>query len=390
MTVTTDPTFYAPRACFLPPIPELEIAADLLLDAADALLASQYERAGGLLRQADMPVLRDYALRIMGREDRWIHRRRSVPAMPAVASRAGQRMPAAAMERALYARDGWRCRFCGCRVVVKPARDRMRRLLPGAIRLDVSARDYHAALLALTAVPDHVVPHSHGGGNELDNLVTACWPCNNGRGGYRLEEMGLADPRSRAPMVDAWDGLSRLLGPALPSVCPQWPNPSTFPAMMGATGRASDSSEPGAGSVAVAGPGRRQARHTASWLARLDELQPGLTDRLIAFAESCADLGVSYRVNEVMVFRMPTQDGVIHPMAVEATGELCVPWFIGEWKSQFRRFAEAVAQAIPGAVAVESPKQWIVKRGGRKPDAFALLAAGDAVRHALADLRAVL
>jgi HNH endonuclease len=388
--MTMDPTFHAPRNCFLSPIPELDIAADLLADAADALLASQHERTGELLRSADMPVLRDYALRIMGPEDRWIHRRRSVPAPPAAELKAVQRNPSVPVERMLYARDGWRCRFCGCRVVTKPARDRMRRLLPGAIRVDVPAREYHAAFLALTAVPDHVAPHSLGGGSEPENLVTACWPCNNGRGAYRLEEMGLADPRSRPPMVDTWDGLSRLLSPALPSACRQPANTSTFPVMTDATGR--DSSEPVARGVAMASAGRRPARQTparpAPWLARLEELRPGLTGRLIAFADSCADLGVSYGVNDVLVFRIPTPDGIINPMAVEATGELCIPWLIGEYKPQFRRFAEAVAEAIPGADVIESRKQWIVKQGGRKPDALALLAAADAVRQALEDLRA--
>lgn len=365
--MTMDPAFYAPRTCFLPPIPELDIAADLLADAADALLAAQPERAGRLLRQADMPVLRDYALRIMGREDRWIHRRRDVPGLPAATARVGRRMPPAAMERALYARDGWRCRFCGCRVVVKPARDRMRRLLRDAIRVDVAARDYHAAFLALTAVPDHVVPHSHGGGNDLDNLVTACWPCNNGRGAYRLEEMGLADPRSRPPLVDAWDGLSRLLGPAPASERRLRPDPP--------------------GSAVPAGP---TMVRRAPWFADLGKRRPGLADSLIAFAESCSDAGVSYGVDSVLVFRMSTRDGMILPIAVEETGELCIPWFIGVWKTQFRRFAEAVAGAIPGGSTVESPKQWIVKQKGKKPDASALLAAADPVRHALADLRVAL
>lgn len=89
----------------------------------------------------------------------------------------------------------------------------MRAMLPGAIRLGPSAKDYHAAFLALNAVPDHLVPHAAGGGNDLENLVTACWPCNNGRGAYSLEEMGLVDPRSRTPVInqDGWDGLRRVI-----------------------------------------------------------------------------------------------------------------------------------------------------------------------------------
>jgi len=53
--------FLAPRACFLAPIPELEIAADLLAAAADALLAGDLNLARVKLRQANDPVLYKYA-----------------------------------------------------------------------------------------------------------------------------------------------------------------------------------------------------------------------------------------------------------------------------------------------------------------------------------------
>src|SRR5438105_1389750 len=58
------------------------------------------------------------------------------------------------VESLMYGRDGWRCRFCGCRVVLKLARDRIVKLLPGVVRLGPRMRDCHAAFLALSAVPD--------------------------------------------------------------------------------------------------------------------------------------------------------------------------------------------------------------------------------------------
>ena len=58
--------------------------------------------------------------------------------------------------RALFARDGWRCVYCG----------------DGTARLTL----------------DHVVPRSRGGDSVWENVVTACGPCNLRKGDRLLEE----------------------------------------------------------------------------------------------------------------------------------------------------------------------------------------------------------
>ena len=35
---------------------------------------------------------------------------------------------------------------------------------------------------------DHAIPRSRGGGDELENLVPACWTCNNRKGDRTVEE----------------------------------------------------------------------------------------------------------------------------------------------------------------------------------------------------------
>jgi HNH endonuclease len=211
--VTQSVDFWAPRACLSAPIPELHRAADLLSGAADALLAGHDDFARDLLQEADMPALFAHARRIMGPEDPMIHRRRTVDDAGPSPAQITVRMPTAQEVSSLHIRDGWRCRFCGCRVVLPQARDRMRAALPGAIRWG-EQQGWHAAFYALTASPDHVVPQAQGGSNHPDNLVTACWPCQFGRNGWSLEEVGLIDPRARPPVADGWDGLARLLAPA--------------------------------------------------------------------------------------------------------------------------------------------------------------------------------
>ena len=61
--------------------------------------------------------------------------------------------------RALFARDGWRCVYCGTAC--------------GRLTLD------------------HVVPRSRGGDSVWENVVTSCAPCNLRKGDRLSEEIGL-------------------------------------------------------------------------------------------------------------------------------------------------------------------------------------------------------
>jgi 5-methylcytosine-specific restriction endonuclease McrA len=74
--------------------------------------------------------------------------------------------------RALFARDGWRCVYCG------------------------------AASGRLTL--DHVVPRSRGGDSTWDNVVTSCAPCNLRKGNRLLHEVHMElphPPRPPAPVL---------------------------------------------------------------------------------------------------------------------------------------------------------------------------------------------
>jgi 5-methylcytosine-specific restriction endonuclease McrA len=85
--------------------------------------------------------------------------------------------------RALFARDGWRCVYCGSS--------------SGRLTLD------------------HVVPRSRGGESVWENVVTACSPCNLRKGNRLLEESGLKLhrlPRPPAPVL-----FIHLATPSIPS-----------------------------------------------------------------------------------------------------------------------------------------------------------------------------
>src|ERR671919_734377 len=74
--------------------------------------------------------------------------------------------------RALFARDGWRCAYCGTTA--------------GRLTLD------------------HVVPRSRGGDSIWENVVTSCAPCNLKKGNRLLEEARMVlrtKPRAPAPVL---------------------------------------------------------------------------------------------------------------------------------------------------------------------------------------------
>lgn len=65
----------------------------------------------------------------------------------------------------LFARDGYRCQYCGRH------------------RAQLRHREF------LTR--DHVIPISRGGDNTWSNVVTACSPCNNRKGSHLSAEVGM-------------------------------------------------------------------------------------------------------------------------------------------------------------------------------------------------------
>ena len=122
-------------------------------------------------------------------------------------------MPSAAQQYEIMLRDGFRCRFCGSCVLVKEAHRVFAREFPLEARLGGINETKHFGLATLTASVDHLVPYARGGNNNPRNLVTACGPCQFGRNQWTLEEVQVEDPWNHPPILDIWDGLSRLRRP---------------------------------------------------------------------------------------------------------------------------------------------------------------------------------
>ena len=128
--------------------------------------AEMLERGEGMLRSETMVLDRPAVIRLVSfvRVPRDIHRRRIT-------------------RRAVLARDGWICQYCGS--------DR-----PG-----------------LTV--DHVIPRSRGGESVWENIVASCAPCNR-RKGNRLPREVSMHPRNR-PSPPGPTVFIRIASPRVPA-----------------------------------------------------------------------------------------------------------------------------------------------------------------------------
>lgn len=123
-----------------------------------------------------------------------------------VADREAQRMPDASLQKTIFDRDGWRCRWCTTPVIHPAANRRMTAEFPDLYPGGPKNTSYHGLILSSQGSIDHVLPHSLGGTNDENNLVAACWPCQFARGEIDFTVLNLDDPRDREPIIDTWDG----------------------------------------------------------------------------------------------------------------------------------------------------------------------------------------
>ena len=195
------------------PIPEIYEARNYLDEAVTAHLLGNTGKASELIKLADMPIIREWTESIWGANSPYVIHRKindSIPILPK-GERVKIRMPNSSEKNKLHQRDGFHCRFCGVPLIRKEVRIAIKNIYPESLQWGTKNIEQHSAFQAMWLQYDHLLPHSRGGNNDLDNIVITCAPCNYGRTDRLIEEVGLLNPFSHPPVQSSWDGLEHIL-----------------------------------------------------------------------------------------------------------------------------------------------------------------------------------
>ncbi len=197
------------KRCFREPILEIFDVVRYLDAAVSAHLSGNVKVAEDLFLLANNKKVKDWLGSVWGKNSPYvkINKKPFLHIQP----KAKNRMPNAHMKRELLKRDGYHCRFCGIPVIRAEVRKFLYKIYSKVIPWEGTVATQHAGFECLWLQYDHVVPHSAGGKNNLDNLVITCAACNYGKMDYTLDELGLLDPRDYPPVKSTWDGLERVL-----------------------------------------------------------------------------------------------------------------------------------------------------------------------------------
>ena len=198
------------KTCLREPIRELFAAAEALENAQMAHLAGDRRKVIDLIHETNSTLLRDWTESLWGKNSPYVKPKPTSLVHPQISKefRISVRMPNSRERKILVERDGYHCRYCGVPVIPAETRSRISFLYPEAKIWGRTNASQHAAFQAMWLQYDHVLPHSRGGDNSIDNVVISCAPCNFGKMDFAVDELGIEDPRRRAPMKSSWFGLA--------------------------------------------------------------------------------------------------------------------------------------------------------------------------------------
>jgi len=193
----------------------------LLRRAIECALQGHHQAARSVLASIDSQRLiseRKAALRLrrtlLARTKIWGHPTGS--ATQRVTAQGLKRVPVPVSTMlATFQRDKFVCRYshCGKRTIYVPVLRALSALFPDLITYNSNWRPFEDHILYWTfgASVDHAIPFPHGGTSDPQNLITACYQCNDLKNMLLASDLGWTvgdiDPD------DDWDGLMAYLSP---------------------------------------------------------------------------------------------------------------------------------------------------------------------------------
>jgi DNA-directed RNA polymerase subunit RPC12/RpoP len=207
-----EPSKWSAFAPLTPPA-WFEGQAVLLCEAAEEAANGRREKAIGILGQIRGHEMYEW-FDVHGQNSGW-HRANwfKIAAVKISPEEMDSIRSPVAYEKQVYERDGYKCRYCGLKVIAKQTLVAFEKTV-GTVEFRTVGRniEQHGIVHAFKPVADHVFPHRLGGRTNLDNLITSCPACNYGKAHYSIEQLGIEDPRTRPAQPTAdWNGLISLL-----------------------------------------------------------------------------------------------------------------------------------------------------------------------------------
>lgn len=205
------------RRSLCTPVPAILQAAEALIEALELHSRGDAVGAEACLIRANDKTVWAYTDQAWGKGSAsrygFISVADAPPYLP-LSERPKPRMPGSETRRAMIARDGYHCRFCGIPVIESDIRRLLVKAYPAAVTWGSTNTAQHAAFQCMWLQFDHILPNSRGGDSSLGNMVVTCAPCNFGRMEATLEEARLINPLSSpVPVIwghhSEWDGLER-------------------------------------------------------------------------------------------------------------------------------------------------------------------------------------
>ncbi len=109
------------------------------------------------------------------------------------------------LEGGVFKRDMYLCRYCGSRLIPQNLMLQFIEDLDSDVFRKGRTNLLKHGIIHLTwPVADHVLPWRLGGRTSLENLVSSCPPCNYGKDGYTIEQLGIENPFDRPIAKENW------------------------------------------------------------------------------------------------------------------------------------------------------------------------------------------